>query len=168
MEDTRLYYFKDDGAIPNNSRLPTVLYKKVLAFEQGDPAAVQQMFKRNRWTGSWVNGIYSYHHYHSTAHEVLAVTRGNATVQFGGEKGKALHMEAGDLVVIPAGVGHCLLESSPGFQVVGAYPDGQNWDLCTGDPGERPGVLRNIRSVPLPVFDPVTGAKEPLLVHWKE
>lgn len=168
MEDIVLYNFKDDGSIPNNPDLPLVLYEGKLADLESDPPAVRRMLAGNGWSGSWVNGIYSYHHYHSTAHEVLAVTRGNAQVRFGGEEGKNVQVHAGDLVVIPAGTGHKNLGSSPDFQVVGAYPGGQTWDLCTGKPGERPGVLENIRSVPLPEADPVTGTEKPLLGYWKK
>ena len=71
-----------------------------------------------------------------------------------------------DVVVIPAGVGHCNLGSSGGFLVVGAYPEGQSWDLRTGEPDERPEVLENIRKVPLPRTDPVFGDEGPLHEHW--
>ena len=42
--------------------------------------------------------------------------------------------------------------------VVGAYPDGMAWDVRRGDPSERDEVLANLRAVPLPASDPVTGA----------
>jgi len=35
--------------------------------------------------------------------------------------------------VVPAGVGHCLLEDlNGGFEMVGSYPKGRNWDMCYG------------------------------------
>jgi uncharacterized protein YjlB len=69
--------------------------------------------------------------------------------------------------VIPAGVGHCNEGSEDGFSVVGAYPRGQEaYDLRTGEEGERPAVLENIRSVPLPGSDPLFGAVGPLVERW--
>ena len=60
----------------------------------------------------------------------------------------------------------CNSGSSSDFAVIGAYPDGQSWDLLTGDPGERPQALQNIRSVPLPRADPVFGAEGPAVTRW--
>ncbi|MDX1638849.1 MAG: cupin domain-containing protein [Balneolaceae bacterium] len=160
------FYFDDDGSIPNNPKLPLLVYTGALEPGSSEPGPVTTRLTGNGWQGTWINGIYTYHHYHSTAHEVLVVTGGSATVQFGGASGKELQIQKGDAVVIPAGVGHCNLDSSMGFRVVGAYPEGQNWDLCTGEPGERPRVLENIRAVPLPRNDPITGKPDPLLVHW--
>ena len=71
------------------------------------------------------------------------------------------------MVVIPAGVGHCRESSGGGFSVIGAYPKGQeNYDLRTGEAGERPEVLENIRNVPLPETDPLFGGKGPLIGRW--
>lgn len=167
-KDTTSYRFRDDGSIPNNPELPLVLYRQVVGEEERKPSAVKQLLKRNGWTGAWVNGVYSYHHYHSTAHEVLVVTSGYAEVQFGGKRGDAVKVKAGDGVVIPAGVGHCLLNGSDDFQVVGAYPEGQTWDMCTGKPEERPRVVDNIGKVPLPEKDPFTGTRKPLLDNWEQ
>ena len=71
------------------------------------------------------------------------------------------------MVVIPAGVGHCNKGSDGGFSVVGAYPRGQeNYDLRTGEEGERPGVLENIKNAALPGSDPLFGEKGPLVRRW--
>jgi uncharacterized protein YjlB len=118
------------------------------------------------WAGCWRNGIYSYHHYHSTAHEVLGVYRGSAKVQLGGEKGIIHEAEPGDVIIIPTGVVHKNLGSTSDFGVVGAYPDGQDWDMNYGKPGERPNADQSISSVPLPKSDPVFGASGPLLAKW--
>ena len=62
---------KDDGIFPNNT-LPVILYKKVIDFSIVSGASViENIFQSNGWGNSWRNGIYSFHHYHSTAHEVL-------------------------------------------------------------------------------------------------
>src|SRR5262249_21205264 len=79
---------EDDGVIPNNPTLPLLLYRGALNLPPRDPAsAIEHLVARNKWGGTWRNGIYNYHHYHSTAHEVLLVYAGSATVQLGGEGG---------------------------------------------------------------------------------
>jgi uncharacterized protein YjlB len=98
---------------------------------------------------------------------VLAVVGGSASITFGGPEGETVEVVAGDVVVIPAGVGHRNGGSSGDFSVVGAYPRGQeNYDLRTGEEGERPGVLENIRNVALPTSDPLFGAEGPLVRRW--
>src|SRR5215472_7999642 len=55
------------GAAFPNSRLPLLLYTKPIVLPGKDPAAaVEKVFEANGWKGSWRNGIYAYHHYHST------------------------------------------------------------------------------------------------------
>jgi uncharacterized protein YjlB len=158
--------FRDDGVIPN-SHNPFLLYHRVLDVQGDDPAArVQERFASCNWTNSWINAIYTFHHYHSTSHEVLGVYRGSATVRLGGEQGQNFTVQAGDVIVIPAGVGHKNLGSSDDFGVVGAYPDGRQWDLLTGRPGERPMADRNIVALPIPATDPVYGPKGPLRTLW--
>ena len=92
--------------------------------------------------------------------------RGTATARFGGEGGVDLTVSAGDVVIIPAGVGHKALEASPGLGIVGAYPAGTGPDLCRGAPGERPASLDAITRVPMPARDPLYGAGGPLCEHW--
>jgi uncharacterized protein YjlB len=164
-ENVQTILFEDDGSIPNNPDLPLLVYPGALP--EANAAACRALFERNGWGGTWVNGVYGYHHYHSTAHEALGVVSGSARVRFGGKNGQTLEVRAGDVVVIPAGVGHCNEGASAGFRVVGAYPRGQDWDLRTGKPGERPEVLNNIRAVPLPETDPIYGADGPLLAIWR-
>jgi uncharacterized protein YjlB len=124
MKQPEIAVFKDDGVIPNN-RLHLLLYRGVLPNGGVDPATrVVQLFAANNWANSWRNGIYPFHHYHSASHEVLGVYRGSATVRLGGEQGKDFKVSAGDVIVIPAGVGHKNLGASEDFGVVGAYPDG--------------------------------------------
>lgn len=77
-------YFKDDGMIPN-SKFPLLIYRNV--FTEGDKkgaAWLEKLFASNNWTNSWRNGIFSYHHYHSTSHEALGIYSGNALVHLGG------------------------------------------------------------------------------------
>ena len=161
---TRL--LKNTETIPN-SRLPVVIYQGALELPKDDPAAaIEAMIHANQWGNDWRNGIFSYHHYHSTAHEALLVYGGSAKVQLGGESGVIETIGAGDVIVIPAGVGHKNLGSSSDFHVVGAYPPQQNVDMNYGKAGERPRVDQNIAKLALPTTDPVFGKAGPLLEHW--
>src|SRR5437764_8654672 len=109
------YELPREDLIPN-SRLPLLVYRHAFRMEPSyDPAVMEKVFRANHWGGIWRNGIYAYHHYHSTAHEVLGVFRGSATVQFGGDHGRTQELHAGDVVVIPAGVAHKNLGSTDDF-----------------------------------------------------
>jgi uncharacterized protein YjlB len=161
------HVFVDDGAIPNNPALPLLVYPGALDLPGDDPAAAcEAVLEANGGGGAWRNGIYPFAHYHSTAHEVLGICRGEAKVRFGGAAGIVLSVRSGDAVAIPAGVGHQNLGAGADLLVVGAYPSGQRWDLCYGKPQERPHALRNIARVPLPRADPLYGAAGPLVEHW--
>lgn len=166
--DCETYFFEDDGSIPNNPRFPLLVYHDALSGDQAEASTCRELLNRRNWSNEWINGIYSYHHYHSTTHEVLAVLGGSATVKMGGEQGEELLISEGDVIIIPAGVGHCNLGSTGDFRVMGAYPGGQNYDLCTGKKDERPQVLENIKKVGIPDIDPVTGDQNPLHKYWKD
>ncbi len=157
----------DDGLVPNNPRFPLIVYRRAFAFclnqqaatprEQSAEALIDGHFAANGWSNSWVNGIYPFHHYHATAHEVLGIARGWAEVQFGGPKGPRVAIEAGDAVLIPAGVGHCRIDGGDDLSVVGAYPGGVDWDLRRATPADRLASHPLIARVPLWPIDPVTG-----------
>jgi len=158
------YTFDNDGSIPN-SPLPVLLYRSALEGAAG-AAGLEELFAGHGWLGAWRNGIFPFHHFHSTAHEVLGIARGTADVILGGPQGSRLGLVAGDVVVLPAGTGHCNVGSSADLLVVGAYPNGMSWDLRRGDPAERDEVLANISQVPPPDQDPVGGPDGPLLELW--
>jgi uncharacterized protein YjlB len=163
------YRFADDGHVPNNPRLPLVIYRGALDVGTRAEAArgCEALFARHGWTGAWQNGIYAHHHYHSTAHEVLGIVAGSAHVRLGGESGRTLVLGAGDVVVIPAGVAHKCETASPDLLVVGAYPRGQSPDMRQAGAQERAGALQRIAAVPLPEADPVQGGKGALLELWR-
>ena len=137
-----------------NSPLPLVIYRGTLA---ADPAAMESAFAAQGWFGAWRNGIFRYHHFHSIAHEVLGIAAGHVQVLFGGPTGRELTLQAGDAVVIPAGVAHRNMGQSPNLLVVGAYPGGAGWDVRRGDPAELDTVRRAVAAVPLPEHDPIPG-----------
>src|SRR4051812_15384637 len=83
------------GDFPNNP-WPLLVYHGVVGISGPDPAArFEELFTTHRWTDCWRNGIYDYHHYHSTTHEVLGIYSGSAKVQFGGPEGVVLEVKEG-------------------------------------------------------------------------
>ncbi len=101
MTQPETYHFSDDGRFPNSS-LPLLVYRGAIP---ADARAMERTFRVNGWSNVWRNGIFGYHHFHSIAHEVLGIAAGEACVEFGGPGGQTVEVRAGDVVVIPAGVG---------------------------------------------------------------
>lgn len=149
-----------------NSRYPALIYRAVVG--EGDlAAAFESLFESHGWSGSWRNGLYRRHHFHSTAHEVLGVYRGHVSVRLGGPSGTVVVLRAGDVAVIPAGVAHKNEAQSDDFAVVGAYPRGTSPDLRYGEAAERTSSEQNIAKLPRPERDPVSGARGALLALWR-
>jgi uncharacterized protein YjlB len=152
---------------PGN-KLPALLYKGILRVPVLFPAIhVKNIFERNNWTNTWDAGIFTYHHYHSTTHEVLGIYSGSASIQLGGDDGPKLLLEKGDVLVIPAGVAHKNLNQENAISVIGAYPDGRDYDMNYGKAGERPQADQNIAQLPIPDTDPLEGAIGELPKIWK-
>jgi uncharacterized protein YjlB len=153
--------------LPNNPHCALLVYPGAVKLGGADPASLfEALFAANLWTHSWRNGIFPFHHYHSSAHEVLGIYSGEASVQFGGADGVSLDVQPGDVVVVPAGVGHKKLSSKGMLGIVGAYADGQHADLCVPDSTDVRSASDNVARVPRPQNDPVLGADGPLLKHW--
>jgi uncharacterized protein YjlB len=161
------YLFADDGVVPNNPRLPLIVYRGALGTAGDAAASCVTLFDRNGWTGAWKNGVYAHHHYHSSAHEVLGVVAGWVRVRLGGEGGQTVELRAGDVVVIPAGVAHKNEGASPDHLVVGAYPRGQSPDMRSPGVAGHTSALPQIAVVPLPAGDPVHGSSGPLVERWR-
>ncbi len=163
MTEPLTFTFDDDGTIPN-STLPLLVYRDAVP---ADPAGIERLFAANHWPPAWRNGVYPFHHFHSTAHEVLGVARGEVSVLFGGPGGKVLTVRAGDVVVVPAGVAHCNQGQSSDLLIVGAYPDnGPGPDLRRGKPAEHDTAGLAAAAVPRPAADPVEGAAGALPRLW--
>ena len=159
----------DDGVIPNNARLPLILYKGAVDVSGSDPdGAFEHVFHANGWGNGWRGGvIYSFHHYHAKAHEVVGIAKGSARLQFGGPAGPVFEVEAGDAALIPAGVGHCRLDDSPGLSVVAAYPPGQAPDMNRQGERDRAGIRTSIEAVERPASDPLMGGQGPAVSVWR-
>ncbi|MEO6396503.1 MAG: cupin domain-containing protein, partial [Devosia sp.] len=108
---------KRDAQMPN-SALPVLVYRQPLSGDDLEKR-IRKMFEANHWHGIWRNGIYDYHHFHSNAHEVLGIAHGTVEVKLGGDSGETLTLAAGDVVVLPAGTGHCRLSDGRGLVVMG-------------------------------------------------
>jgi hypothetical protein len=96
--------FGDDGSFPN-SRLRVLIYHRVE--EAHEAAPCEALFAEHGWLGAWRDGIYRFHHFHSTTHEALGIISGSARVLLGGAGGRGFEISAGDVLVLPAGTGHC-------------------------------------------------------------
>lgn len=140
-----------NGWVPNNAALPVLLYRGV------SPEAMDALFRKNGWTPEWRNGVYPFHHYHSTAHEVLGFAAGEAQLLLGGPTpgGREVTVRAGDVAVLPCGTGHCRVSASADFSVIGAYALAQRWDLCREAPDAA--AVERMRRLPFPAADPLGG-----------
>src|SRR4051794_31704512 len=145
--------------IPNHPRFPVLVYRGVPTAREGADAA-RERFAEHGWRGSWVDGVFDFHHFHSTSHEVLAVVAGAATLELGGPQGEAFEVVAGDVLVLPAGTGHRRATARNRFTIVGAYPAGQeDYDLLRGESAAEVEAARaRIAALPAPPEDPAGGA----------
>ena len=144
-----------------NSTLPVLLYRGVLAANAAEKAKrFRERFQENGWSGLWTDTVYDYTHFHSNAHEVLGIAEGKVSIRLGGENGSLFRLKAGDMLVLPAGVGHRRVGDDSGVKVIGAYPRGQShYDM------KRKG--RRVPKVALPASDPFYGDEGPLIRPWR-
>ena len=185
------HLLREAGSSPNNAALPLIVYRAAMDVGGDEPeAAVERHFGANGWGDGFRGDTFPFHHYHSIAHEVVGCARGAARLQFGGPEGPVVDVQAGDAVLIPAGVVHCRLDDKPGYVSVGAYPPGQQPDLCVLShedaaasearddteglvlkvvgPDELPAIRASIAGTPLPETDPLAGTSGPAAALWLE
>jgi len=164
--NTQTYYFTDDGLIPNHI-FPVILYQKVIDLADCSDW-LENRFKENNWLNNWRDIVLPYDHFHSNTHEVLGLGRGRVSLKIGGSNGRIFDLEAGDVVIIPAGVGHYAISKHTDYQFVGGYPNGLAWDLKTGlEEEERAQMLRRISAVEMPEKDPIFGIEGLMFEKWK-
>lgn len=140
------------------------------------PAALEAHLRSNGLIPQWRYTMYPTTHFHSTTHEILCVYGGRAKLLFGGEEnpGKVeVVVKNGDAIIVPAGVGHRLLEEGgagegeEAFMMVGAYPSGCAWDMCYGRE-EEGDVSEEVKRVQWLNKDPLYGDDGPVLWSAKE
>ena len=159
------YYFKNDGVIPNNT-LPLLVYRNVLKYIASEN--FELVFKKNGWTNNWKDIILPYDHFHSNTHEVLGLAKGNARLRLGGKNGSDLLIEIGDVIIMPAGVGHYSIDNSLDYQFIGGYPNGADWNVKISLKEEDSiSIIDEILNIPNPDKDPVFGNEGPLFEYWK-
>jgi uncharacterized protein YjlB len=158
MRETERYPSRPSGMLPN-SRFPLLVHRA--AVPGGGADAVRARFRENGWLNNWsYPGIYTYPHFHSTTHECLGCAAGWMEVELFGRGGKRVRVEAGDVIVMPAGVSHQMVGSSSDILMVGGYPDGRDWDNMQEErisEEERRAAAKRIMMLPIPARDPVTG-----------
>jgi uncharacterized protein YjlB len=165
------FKFRDDGSTPNNPRLPLIVYRAAVTLDpRFDPAAILEvLFASNRWRDNWRYTMYGYNHFHTSTHECLGIARGKLTALFGGKSGRKIDLQAGDVLVIPAGVGHRRIRQSRDLLIVGAYPaNGGKYDEPKPRAIVHAEALARIEKVPLPPTDPVYGEGGPLFARWRD
>lgn len=150
-----------------NSPLPALIYRQVLDTSNAEERAdsFEAMFKRHGWPPAWRYHLYDFDHFHSTAHEALGIFRGQAKARLGGPNGSELMLYAGDVLVLPAGVGHASVEADEDFCMVGAYPPGQEAAIERGHPAQLAAAKTRVSGVALPRYTPVGG---PLTGLWEQ
>ena len=166
--DIRHLTLKRNNYFPN-STLPVLLYKQVLDLPlQINKAAeiIRDIFTHHRWSNTWKDGIYDYHHYHSNAHECMGIANRAAMVILGGPGGKKITLSRGDVLILPAGIGHKCISATKNFVCVGAYPNGKEFNINTGSLEEYKKAMLQLRKLPVPSYDPVFGKENILKEYW--
>lgn len=152
------YWSKPSGLLPN-SRFPLLVHRG--GVPGGGEAAVLERLRANGWYNNWKwPGIYVYPHFHSTTHECLGVATGWMEVELFGRGGTRVRVEAGDFIVMPAGVSHMMTGQSDDILMVGGYPEGREWDNMQEEHltvDSFRAAAKRIMMLPIPARDPVTG-----------
>lgn len=132
VAEVRTYHLLPTALIPNSPN-SLLHYPGLLADKAGCNAIeVHGLFSSNGWQTQWIwrYGPSQTSHYHSQAHECMAVLSGSAIVRFGvadtssdleasthgfakEDGGVELHAKAGDVFIIPAGVSHKTFDTFP-------------------------------------------------------
>ena len=117
-----------------NSRLPVLVYRSAIPTpslpDSLSPAIACEIIEPNHWLKGGVFKHYPACHFHSVTHEAYAVFKGWSKIRLGRgpldddlDKDVVIDVSVGDVIVLPAGVAHCSVESSDDYEYVGLYPE---------------------------------------------
>ncbi|KAL2061101.1 hypothetical protein VTL71DRAFT_9153 [Oculimacula yallundae] len=154
--------------IPNTSiqKRPLLIYHSCFPVSASAASIEDHLISVGVVVPQWRYTMYDITHFHSTTHEVLCVCSGRAKLCFGHESNPhslTLTVQKGDVIIIPAGVGHRLMDDfQSGFELVGSYPRGMYCDMCCGKKGEA-GKVEGIERLKWFERDPVYGDEGPLV-----
>ncbi|MCB1340648.1 MAG: hypothetical protein KDK24_06215 [Pseudooceanicola sp.] len=162
------YTSKPEGRIPN-SRFPLLIHRG--GIPGGGEGALKARFRENGWSNNWsYPGVYHYPHFHSTSHECLGCARGwmEFSLSVGPGGWTRVRVEAGDVIVMPAGVSHEQVGASEDIMMCGGYAGGRDWDnVQEAHLSEElyRAACKRIMMLPIPDRDPVTGQP---MTEWLE
>jgi len=120
------YHLSPTKHVPN-SALPVLVYRSVLPRPYSETSAVEAL-EKNEWLHGGTFKHFPAHHFHSISHECYAIYKGSTRFLFGkgpldaDVDGIQVDLQAGDVIVDPAGVAHRNMESSADFEYIGVYP----------------------------------------------
>ena len=162
-----LHVFEPDGGVPN-SRLPLAFWPGRLPADARNGPAANALFRKNGWQGTWVYTVFPFWHFHTRGHEALACVAGRARIGFGGDHGIEVDVAVGDVCVIPAGVGHRRLDSSPDFLMAGGYPPDQEGNIIRIGDLDDGTIAGEIAALALPETDPISGQADGVVAAWRK
>ncbi|OAL53980.1 hypothetical protein IQ07DRAFT_619221 [Pyrenochaeta sp. DS3sAY3a] len=157
-----------------NSELPVLIYRNCLPSPHSEETTTK-FLESNGWIykGTW--GHIPVRHFHPNTHECYGVFRGSSTLLLGcghndTSGGKEVKVQAGDVIVLPAGTAHSSILSSKDYTYIGVYPKGApRWRNEFGKTEVIGDSLRKeISSVGTPLQDPVNGVSGPLTKLWSQ
>lgn len=167
MIKPEVLFFKDDGITPN-SKLPVIVYRDVLkSVEMKSGTSIRAVFESNNWSNNWADIIMTKNHYHSTTHEVIGINKGQVSLKIGGKYGSIVSIKTGDVILIPAGVGHYSLSNEIFYEAIGGYPNGAEWDMIFDEKDKHVAAVERIRQIPIPKKNPIFGLSGLLFKYWK-
>lgn len=118
-----------------NSQLPVLIYRSALP-PNPDVTSTCAIIEPNNWIKGGVFKHYPTPHFHSVTHECYAVFKGHSRFLLGrgpldptSKDDTFVDLRRGDVIVLPAGVAHCNVESSEDYEYVGLYPEVSRWFL---------------------------------------
>ncbi|KAL4921394.1 hypothetical protein BDW62DRAFT_208393 [Aspergillus aurantiobrunneus] len=176
MDAPNTYHLPQTEHTPN-SRLPVLHYKNVLPLPRTEDEVTRFLTahkweKRGTWGPIWES------HFHPNSHECYGIFQGSSTLLLGaaGEDdtsnniGLRITVNAGDVIVLPAGTGHSSVESTDDYKYIGVYPDGcPRWRNEFGKSRiDKTSFRDEIASVGYPEEDPVYGKDGPMMQLWSQ